>query len=73
MEFRLQFAERQFLGAHDAFGAEADVGIEGFPTLGAESFHRQQLACRLHCRHPAFGLAGIGVGADQRPQVGKLQ
>ena len=70
---RVELADRQLGVARDFIGRVAHVGVQAGPALRLEGFHRQHAAGRLRRRHAPFLLAGAGIGAHQRAQVGKLQ
>jgi hypothetical protein len=65
--------DRQRFFAHDARGAVAHVRVDGFPALGAERFHRQDLAARLRFGDAALFFARVRIGAHQRAQVAQVE
>ncbi len=64
---------RQVRVLDDAPAGELDVGVNRLPTVRAELLDRQHLVGRLHRCVAALGLAGIGIGADHRGEIGELQ
>jgi hypothetical protein len=47
------------------------VGIDGIPALGMKGRHGQYLVCGLLDRAFRGGLAGLGLGADDRREIGE--
>ncbi|MNI09456.1 hypothetical protein D3C73_625280 [compost metagenome] len=70
---RVEIVERQFFAVDDAFAGEFDVGVHIAPAIGLELFDRQHLVRRLLALATSGLLLGIGIGTDQRGQVGKQQ
>ena len=68
-----QCVDRQRFLVDDARGAELDIGVHGSPALGAELRHRQQLVGGLYSGLSALLFRGVGIGANQRGQIGEQQ
>ncbi|MCY1450089.1 hypothetical protein D9M71_668700 [compost metagenome] len=72
-QVRVEIIEGQLFAVDDALPGEFDIRVHVTPAIGLELFDRQYLVRWLLALATAGFLLGIGVGADQRCQVGEQQ